>query len=190
MESTVVSDVARRARRAYEAARLRRGLVRAAALGLLLGLVSVLALGPAALPWLPVFVVVWTFLEWRGGGLLRGGRIGALLGIPLALMPASTFMRCCRAGCAMATGECSMSRACAVVGAVMGLAVAGLLARLPQKDRLHATVGAALGVVATSVPRCSSLMLGEAAGLLLGALAGTIAAGLVCAALDRARQPA
>jgi len=189
VESIVVSDVARRARRAYEAARLRRGLFRAVVLGSLLGLVAVATIGRAALVWIPVFVVAWTFLEWRGGGLLRGGRIGALLGVPLALTPASMFMTCCRAGCAMGLGECSMSRACAIVGTVMGLAVAGLLARLPSKDRLHATLGAALGIVATSVPRCASLMLGEAAGLLLGALAGTIAAGLVCAVVDRARQP-
>jgi len=121
------------ARRAYEGARIRRGLVRACGLGVLLGLIAVVAIGGGALAWLPVFAAVWAFLEWRGGALLRGGRVGA-----------------------------------------------------PSR----ATLGAALGVVATAVPRCAGLMVGEGLGLVLGLIVGTAAAGVVCTVVDRIRQPA
>jgi len=181
----------RAARRAYEIARLRRGAVRAVALAALLGLIAAVAVGAAALAWLPVFVVVWGALEWRGGALLRGGRVGALFGVLVAVVPTSLFMTCCRLGCSVGGGLCcSTSRACAGIGALMGLGVAALLSRLPSKDRAQATFGAALGIVATAIPRCAGLMVGEGLGLLLGLLAGTAAAGLVCVAVDRIRQPA
>jgi hypothetical protein len=181
----------RLARRAYETARLRRGGIHAAALGLLLGLFAVIGAGIKALAWLPVFLLVWTALEWRGGALLRGGRVGALFGVLVALMPSSVFMSCCRFGCTMASGVCcNTSRACAGVGALVGLGVAAVLSRLPAQRRLEATVGASLGIVATAVPRCAGLMVGEGVGLILGLVAGTVAAGLVCLVVDRARQPA
>ncbi|MBN9159633.1 MAG: hypothetical protein BGO98_10360 [Myxococcales bacterium 68-20] len=179
------------ARRAYEGARIRRGLVRACGLGVLLGLIAVVAIGGGALAWLPVFAAVWTFLEWRGGALLRGGRVGALFGALVALVPTSLFMACCRLGCSMAGGVCcNTSRACAGIGALVGLGLAALLARLPAQERSRATLGAALGVVATAVPRCAGLMVGEGLGLVLGLIVGTAAAGVVCTVVDRIRQPA
>lgn len=181
----------RAARRAYEGARLRRGLLRAAGLGALLGLVAIASIGLGAIAWLPVFAGVWTLLEWRGGALLRGGRVGALFGALVALVPMGVFMSCCRLGCSMAGGVCcNTSRACAAIGALVGLAVAVLLSRLPARERSRATLGAALGVVATAVPRCAGLMVGEGVGLVLGLVAGTAAAGLVCLVVDRLRQPA
>jgi hypothetical protein len=158
----------------------------------LLGLVTSVALGAGALGWVPVpvFVGVWTLLEWRGSALLRGGRIGAAFGALVALVPTSLFMSCCRLGCSMAGGVCcNTARACAGLGVIVGLGVAAFLSRLPSKDRSRATLGAALGIVATAVPRCTGLMVGESVGLLLGLAAGTAAAGLVCAFVDRIRQP-
>ncbi len=178
-------------RRAYELARVRRGLIRTGALAALLGVVAVVAVGAAAIAWLPIFCVVWTALEWRGGALLRGGRVGALFGVFVALVPTSLFMSCCRLGCSIGGGLCcSTSRACAGIGALVGLGVAALMSRLPAKDRARATLGAGLGIVATAIPRCGGLMLGEGVGLVLGLVAGTAAAGLVCVAVDRLRQPA
>ena len=72
----------------------------------------------------------------------------------------------------------------------MGLGVAAFLSRLPAKERARATLGAGLGIVATAVPRCAGLMVGEGVGLLLGLVAGTAAAGLVVTMIDRTRQPA
>ncbi len=179
------------ARRAYETARLRRGVLRAGGLAALLGVAAVMAIGGTALAWLPIFFVVWVGLEWRGGALLRGGRVGALFGVLVALVPTSLFMSCCRLGCSIGGGLCcNTSRACAGIGALMGLGVAALLSRLPAKERARATLGAGLGIVATAVPRCAGLMVGEGIGLLLGLVAGTAAAGLVCFVIDRARQPA
>jgi hypothetical protein len=181
----------RAARRAYEVARFRRGAGRAAGLGVLLGLVTVLGAGINALAWVPVFAGVWVWLEWRGGGLLRGGRIGAAFGAFVTLVPTSLFMSCCRFGCSIAGGVCcNTARACAGIGALVGLCVAALLSRLPAKERARATLGAGLGILATAVPRCAGLMVGESVGLVLGLAAGTAAAGLVCAVVDRIRQPA
>jgi hypothetical protein len=193
MNDVSIRVSSRLARRAYEGARLRRGLFRAGGLGAVLGVgvLLVSSVGPAGLAWLPIFVLVWTLLEWRGGALLRGGRIGALFGALVALVPASVFMSCCRAGCAMASGVCcNTTRACAGIGALLGLGVAALLSRLPARERTQASAGAALGIVATAIPRCAGLMLGEGVGLVLGLLLGTAAAGLVCVMVDRIRQPA
>ena len=181
------------ARTAYEMARLRRGIARSIGLGLILSILSLVVIGPSAALWLPVFLVVWTLLEWRGGPLLRGGRIGALVGAVLALMPVSVFMSCCRFGCSMAAGLCcNTARACGAIGVFVGLFVTFLLARLPARDRMLATGGAALGLVATSVPRCSGLMVGEGLGLAVGLAAGALAAGIVCRFIDvlRTRKPA
>lgn len=181
----------RLARRAYERARLSRGAVRAAGFGALLGLVATLANGALALAWLPVFLVLWTVLEWRGGPLLRGGKIGAMLGAVVAILPMSIIMTCCRAGCSMAGGACcSTSWACAGIGIVMGLGASILLSRLRATERKPATMGAGLGIVATAIPRCAGLMVGEGAGLLLGLLAGTLTAGLAITVVERFRQPA
>jgi len=186
---TSYAQSSRFARRAYEVARLRRAIARAAPLGALLGLLAVMAIGPSALAWLPVFVLVWAALEWRGGALLRGGRVGALLGALVAIVPASVFMSCCQAGCTMASGLCcNTSRACAGLGALVGLGAAALLARLPARERTTATFGAGLGVVATAVPRCAGLMFGEGVGLVLGLALGTAAAGLVCLTVERLRR--
>jgi hypothetical protein len=188
----IASDLAAQAARsAYEGARLRRAVVRAGLLGLALALVTSIALGPAALGWIPVFVAMWTLLEWRGTALLRGGRIGAVFGALIALVPTSLFMSCCRLGCSMAAGVCCNSaRACAAIGVVVGLGVAAFLSRVAVKERSRATLGAALGIVATAVPRCTGLMFGESVGLLLGLAAGTALAGLLSTVVDRLRQPA
>jgi hypothetical protein len=178
-------------RRGYERARLQRGGVRAAVLTLALAAIAVAAIGVKALAWVPVFLAVWTLLEWRGGPLLRGGRVGAVCGALVALVPTSLFMTCCRIGCSMGGGACcSTSLACAGIGTLVGLGAAARLSRLPAAERSQATMGAGLGIVATAIPRCAGLMVGEGAGLLLGLLAGTLAAGLASAVVGRLRQPA
>lgn len=179
------------ARRAYETARLLRGAKHAALFVVLLGILALARVGTSALVWLPVFAVAWTFLEQRGASWLRGGRAGAIGGALALLLPASLLDDCCRAGCAMTGGACcKMAGGCIAIGVLIGFAVAAWLARRRDTDRRDAALGAALGLVATAVPRCSTMVLAEALGLLAGLVAGTIVAALVTAMVDRLRQPA
>ncbi len=179
------------ARRAYERARLVHGAKIAALFAVLLGILAVARIGVSALAWVPVFAVAWTFLEQRGASWLRGGRAGAIGGALALLLPASVLDGCCAAGCAMTGGACcKMAGGCLAIGVLIGFAVAGWLARRRDVDRRDATLGAALGIVATAVPRCSGMVVGEAVGLLAGLVAGTLAASLVTIAIDRARKSA
>lgn len=179
------------ARRAYERARLVHGATIAALFAVVLGILTVVRIGVPALVWLPVSAIAWTFLEQRGASWLRGGRAGAIGGALALLLPASVLDGCCAAGCAMTGGACcKMAGGCIAVGVLIGFAVAAWLARRRDTDRRAAALGAALGLVATAVPRCSTMVLAEALGLLAGLVAGTIVATFVTAMIDRARQPA
>jgi len=185
--SSAMERARQAARRAYEVARLRRGLVRALLVAVVLATLAVTTTGSSALALLPVFVLAWTSLEWRGGPLLHGGRAGAVGGVVAMIVPMSMMETCCRAGCAMTAGTCcKMAGGCLAVGALLGLAVAAWLARTSrEQDRLRAAAGAAIGLVATACPRCTEMMLGEGLGLLGGLVAGMMAATLVTVVVQR-----
>ncbi len=185
------SPVRDAARRAYERGRLASAAKHAVLFGVVLAVLAFVHGGISALAWVPGFVVAWTLLEHRGMSWLAGARAGAIGGALALLLPASAMESCCRAGCAMTGGACcKMAGGCIMMGAVIGLGVAGWLARRRDLRRAEAAFGAAIGMVATAVPRCSSMVLGEGAGLLAGLVAGTIATMLVSVAIDRARKTA
>lgn len=181
----------RRARVAYEVARLRVGAIRAAALTAIVGAAALLSFGKAGLAWLPVTALAWTAIEWRGGALLRGGRVGAAVGLVALAMPLWAFRTCCHAGDRMmGAGCCNMTSACTIVGIALGLALAVFLVRLPRETRGETTIGMSLALLAVASVRCAGLFAGEALGLMGGLAAGAVASSLVAALLNRARRAA
>lgn len=180
------------ARRAYELARVRRGMLRAAALGAALALLAALVLGrQGALPLIALFAV-WSVVEWRGGAALRGARIGAPAGVLAWLVPTSAIDGCCRLGCTLTGGACcGITGACTMFGVLLGVAVGVALTRSsrspdgarPEPLRIEAVLGGIAGLAAAAGPRCTTLVLGESVGLLLGVVAGTAVASAIGAAL-------
>ncbi len=169
----------RAARRAYELGRLGGGLKRALVVAAAAAGASAVVVGWHALAWLPVSVIVWTFVEWRGAWLREGARRGLLGGLASLFLPLSILRPCCSPE-AMASGvDCcttTMPSTCAGVGALLGLSLALLLPRAPPERRLETALGLALGTGALAALRCGPLLLGEAVGLLGGLLAGLVAA--------------
>jgi hypothetical protein len=178
----------RAARRAYELGRLGSGLKRALVVAAAAASAAAIVVGWRAIAWLPVTVVVWTFVEWRGAWLREGARRGLLAGLASLFLPLSILRPCCSPE-AMAKGvDCcatTMPSTCAGVGALLGLSLALLLPRAPPARRLETALGLALGTGALAALRCGPLLLGEAVGLLGGLLAGVLAASLARAWLDR-----
>jgi hypothetical protein len=178
----------RRARVAYEIARLRVGALRSLALVAVVGVAAFVSLGAAGLAWLPLTAVVWTAIEWRGGAILRGGRIGAGVGLAALAIPVWAFRTCCRAGDAMMGADCcNMTGACTAVGALLGLTLAVFLVRMPRAHRAENALGMGLALVAVASVRCAGLLAGEALGLMGGLAAGAIASSLVAVVVDRMR---
>jgi hypothetical protein len=160
---------------AYERSRLQRAGVRVVTFCLASALLSLLFVGARSLVWLPLTLIAWGFLEWRGAGLLRGGRIGALAGAVTLALPMSILRRCCKPGALEMMGAdcCSMPGACAAAGVVVGLV---LTCFLPTNGKRRDTVlGMVLGMAAVAPMKCSTLLLGEAVGLVGGLLAGVLA---------------
>jgi hypothetical protein len=179
----------RRARIAYEAARLRVGFVHALVLTAFAALVTRLIYGSIEVAWLALMASVWIALEWRGGALLRGGRIGATVGFVALAMPLWAFRSCCRAGNAMMGADCcNMTGACVGIGIVLGLTLAAFLVRAPRTERRATALGMGLALLAVAAIRCGELLAGEAVGLLGGLAAGTVASGLVAAIVHRERR--
>jgi len=178
----------RAARRAYELGRLRAGLGRALVVAAAAAGAAAIVVGWRATAWLPVTVVVWTLVEWRGAWLREGARRGLLAGLASLFLPLSILRPCCSPE-AMASGmaccDKAMPSTCAAVGALLGLSLALLLPRAPRERRLETALGMALGTGALATLRCGPLLLGEAAGLLGGLAAGVVAAGLARAWMDR-----
>jgi hypothetical protein len=176
------------ARRAYELGRLRRGLSRALLIAALAAAATAIVVGSRALVLLPVTVAVWTLVEWRGSWLREGARRGLLAGVASLFLPLSVLRPCCGPE-AMARGaDCcatAMPSSCAGVGALLGVSLTLLLPRAPRARRVEAALGMALGTGALAALRCGPLMLGEAAGLLGGLMAGLAAASLARAWMDR-----
>lgn len=172
-----------RARRAYERGRMRLALLSATLVAVLIAALALVAGETPMLAWLPVTFVVWSWLFWRGGDWLAGGRLGVLAGAVTLVLPMSILRPCCKPGMDMATMGtdcCTRPELCGVSGVVLGLLLA---VSLPMRggSPTKTALGAALGVVAVASMRCSSLFIGEALGLL-----GGLAAGLAVASAAKA----
>lgn len=179
----------RRARLAYELGRARIGALRALALVALVALAAFVSSGRAGFAWLPLTALAWTAIEWRGGALVRGGRIGAAVGLAALAVPMWAFRTCCRAGDAVMGADCcSMTGACAAVGTLFGLALAVFLVRTPRQHRAESALGMGLALLAVASVKCAQLLAGEALGLLLGLSAGALASSAVAALITRARR--
>lgn len=179
----------RKARRAYELGRLRQGALRAVALALVAGVGAFACAGPTALVWLPLTVLVWTGLEWRGGAVLRGGRVGAGGGLAALVIPLWAFRSCCRAGDAMMGKDCcNMTDACTMVGGAIGLLLAVFLVGAPRSERRERALGMVLALLAVASGKCAELLAGEALGLLGGLAAGALASMALAAVVERVRS--
>ena len=167
-------------RRRYETARLLGAAQNATAITLGIALVAGALFGTRALVWLPISWAVFTFTEWRGVLWMKGARRGLAAGFGTMLLPLSVLRPCCRGvGATMESAACCrMPSVCWAVGAVMGLAMATLLARAPEGRRPEAVLGLMLGVTSVAITRCSMLFLGETLGLLGGIVAGVVATSL------------
>jgi hypothetical protein len=171
--------------RAYEHGRLRMAAVHAVTFCLLSAGLSLAFVGARSLVWLPLVLATWGFLEWRGAGLLRGGRVGALAGAVTLALPMSVLRRCCKPGALEMMGAdcCSMPGACAGAGIVVGLVLACVL---PSGGKRRDTVlGMVLGIAAVAPLKCTTLLFGEALGLVGGLVAGVLAATMARAAVGR-----
>ena len=182
----------RAARTHYELGRLKAAVARAAVLMLIGAMVAGLAVGKAALAWLPLMFAVCVFTEWQGRWWMKGARRGFGAGFISLLLPLSILRPCCSSNSAAALSAscCTMPSICWVMGGTLGLALSLALPKDASGRRWEAALGMLLGVTSITVVRCSALFLAEAAGLLGGLLAGVIAASLARALLDRARLTA
>jgi hypothetical protein len=168
-----------RARRAYEGAMLRLGLVRAA---IVTGVVALLvALDVASLPspaWLLLVFGAWFLLGWRGALVWRGALGGLVAGLGALALPLTVLRPCCAA---MTTAtDCTRPELCVGAGVALGVVVVATLPRLRSPGEWARTSAGALVAVASLVAcRCTTLFVGESLGLLGGLLAS--AAGLALA---------
>jgi hypothetical protein len=185
-------EAARRAaRRAYEIGRLRVSMAHATGIAAVAAAVALVVLGRRALVWLPVTLVVWTFIEWRGTWLQQGARRGLVAGLATLALPLSVLRPCCRPGVDMSSGTCcTMPGACVAAGVLFGLSLALLVPRVPSEHRATTAVGMVLGVGSVAALRCGALLFGEAAGLIGGLVAGVVAANLARAWMDRGQARA
>jgi mannitol-specific phosphotransferase system IIBC component len=161
----------RRARRAYELGRLQAAARSALLLAGLGALSSRLLVGPGAIVWAPLTFVLWLFLGFRGGALLRGARYGLLAGAATLLLPLSLLRPCCRWD-ATGMASCTMPEMCVALGALVALPLAALVFRRGEPHQLHVAAGVWLGVVSVAAFKCSALFMGEALGLLAGLALG------------------
>jgi hypothetical protein len=185
----LLSTVRRRARTAYELARVRTGALRAMGLAAVVAIAAFVSFGQTGVAWLTFTLVAWTLIEWRGGPLLRGGRAGAGVGLAVLVVPHAAFRTCCHAGDAMmGAGCCNMTGACTTIGVVLGLTLAVFLVRMPRANRVESATGMILALLAVASVRCATLLAGEALGLMGGLAAGALASNLVAALVDRARR--
>ena len=190
-DPTAPPSLEARARRAYEWALARDGLVRALVvlgLSVLAARVAGVALRPLTLA---LVVLAWTFLGWRRGWWLRGAQVGLLGGLAALLLPMSLLRPCCPPGMMVCENCCARPGTCVLAGLALGVALAALLPRRGDSgQRARAGIGMLLGVVSIGSVRCSGLFLGEALGMLAGLLGGAVAIGAGTWLWERARVPA
>jgi len=165
--------------KAYERGRWLKAGLHALLFWLFAALLSVAFVGPSSLIWSPLALVAWALVEWRGMELLRGGRVGALAGALTLVLPMSVLRRCCKPGALEMMGAdcCSMPGACAAAGVIVGLVLACFLPT--QGRRRDMILGMMLGMAAIAPMKCSTLLVGEAFGLLGGLVAGALATSAV-----------
>jgi hypothetical protein len=185
-------DTYRAARRHYEIGRARTALLRAAAVTSLAAIISTIALGSAALAWLPLTFGVSVLTEWQGRWWMKGARRGVLAGFVSLVVPLSVLRPCCASvpAAALSANCCTMPSICWVTGGALGLALSLLMPKDIGARRWDAALGMLLGVTSVTVVRCAALFVAEAAGLLGGLLAGVLAASLARAWIDRIRAEA
>lgn len=170
---------------------MRATFVRAAAIVATAGAVAAFVVGRRSLVWLPLSLLVWVFIEWRGAWLMHGARRGLLAGVASLFLPLSVLRPCCGIDMDMSSGQCcTMPQACVAVGALLGLSLALLVPHAPSEHRVTTAIGMALGVGSVAALRCGPLLLGESAGLIGGLVTGVVAASLARAWIDRGRTGA
>jgi hypothetical protein len=176
----------RAARRAYEMGRVRAGLVRGLVVACLAAALAVACCGPRALAWMPLTWLAWAALEWRGGALRVGGVRGLVAGAVTLILPATWLRACCEG--MEHDAACRAPETCAMIGALIGIGVAMTMPRVASaKGRAEGALGATVGALAVSAVRCTSLLGGEAFGLLLGLTGGLVAASAASAWLAQPR---
>jgi hypothetical protein len=173
------------ARLAYERGRLTWAMKQALAIAAIAGVIGFLVAGRAALPWLPLPFVAWTFAAHRGGAFQAGALRGLVAGVVTLLVPLAWLRPCCAAG---AAGEscCAAPGMCTVAGMLLGASFALLLPRAAGARRVEAAAGLMLGAASVGMLRCQALLIGEGLGLLAGLSVGLLALGATRALLERA----
>jgi hypothetical protein len=166
------------ARRAYELGRLRAAARGALLVATVCALLGSLLLGRAALVWAPLTFLLWLWLGFRGGPLLRGARYGLLAGGLTLLLPMSLLRPCCRFD-ETGMASCTMPEMCVALGVLVGLPLSVLLLSRREPQRLVASLGMWLGVLSAASFKCSALFAGEALGLLGGLALGVLTANAV-----------
>lgn len=166
----MLPDLEAIARRAYERGRVRMGASR----GLLtfgLPLAAVTLLGAPILLALALgagLAFAFGYTEFKGQSLGRGARVGLLLGLVGAVVPA--IIRASGACCLGASCESTCLGACVLVGVSTG-AAAALVATRDPRPFVHGLSAAVVMVLAAGLG-CSALgfaeFLGVAGGLTLG----------------------
>lgn len=177
------------ATRAYERGRLYAGARRAFVAVALVALASLLVTDEIAWLWLPLTAAVVCLGEWRGEWPMKAMRRGFALGLVTAFLPMTILRPCCSPE-AMARGVscCTTPSACWAAGAAVGILIALVLPRAPSGRRAETILAGAAGALSVAVVRCSTLVVGEAVGLLGGMAIAAIAIGVARAKLVDRRE--
>jgi len=172
----------RRARAMYELARAGSGLWRGAAIAAAVALVAVWRREIAGVPLAAISLSTIALVEWWGGRLAAGARVGLGGGFLALLAPLSLLRPCCAAHAMSATCDCGLiSGGCLVAGATIGLLVGVLLPRVARARCAPSLAGGALAAISVAAARCPGLVRGESLGLLGGILVGVVVTGAVSA---------
>ena len=173
----------RRARAMYELARVRSGLWRGAAIAATVALIALWRRDLAAVPLAALSLAAIALVEWRGGRLAAGARMGLGGGFLALLAPLSLLRPCCAAHLATA-GACdcgTISSGCLGAGVAIGLLIGVRLVHAPRSRGVASLAGGALAAVSVAAGRCPGLMRGESLGLLGGITAGIVVTGVLSA---------
>jgi hypothetical protein len=164
--------LAARARRAYEAGRLRTALPPIALAVPMVGLSVVLCDRPTASAGCGLaLVAVLLAAAWRGQPFARGARAGLIAGLGPLLLPMATCFHLC------AGGVCLLAPTACVAAALLGGAVLGLYARQGVPGGSHAggyllaamAVAALVGSLGCVIAGVSGI-----AGMVIGLVIGTV----------------
>lgn len=177
-----------RSKRAYELGRVRRASARAALLTIAAGLAAYLLVGAASAWLLPITLLSWTGLGWRGGAAWSGARRGVLAGGLVLAIP-TWFLQ---AG----AQACPAPVLCAALGVAIGVAAGLSLHRVRDRrdgaaSRLERAGGALVAALSVALLRCPSAPHGEGTWLVVGLVSGLVASAtltmLVVRRLDAVR---